>query len=176
MILRLLTKIGLKALLPVVAVAGIGSYMMYMNGGDPASTAKQLVTKVQNSGQSAPAGLGTANSNPGGSIVGNIGSTVGATLGQARQTVARAAAVVTGEEQPAASTPDGLRTVYRWVDSSGGTQFGTHPSADAREIESIGLRRGGSGAPATAAAKPRDEGYPLGKSHAGLLQHISVPD
>ena len=176
MILRLLSKIGFKALLPVVAVAGLGSYMIHMNGGDPASTAKELVSKVQSGGQTTTGGLGGgANSNPAPGIVENIGSSVGATISQARQSVARAAAVVTRDEQPAA-TADGLRTVYRWVDSSGGTQFGTHPTADAREIEAIGLRRGGSGAPTTAAALPRAEGYPLGKSHSDLLQHISVPD
>ena len=150
--------------------------MNYMNGGDPASTAQQLLSKVQSGGQTTTAELGSGiSSNPAGAIVENIGSTVGATIGQARQSVARAAAVVTRDEPPVAKA-DGLRTVYRWVDSSGGTQFGTHPTADAREIEAIGLRRGGSGAPATAAALPRAEGYPLGKSHADLMQHISVPD
>lgn len=173
MILRLLMKVGFKALVPVAAVVGLGSYMSYMNGGDPAQIAQQLVAKAQ-TGQGVEAAAKYSSSNQARGLVENLGSTVGATLGQARQGIARATGAVKSEEQ--ATTNPNQRTVYRWVDSSGGVQFGTHPEADARDIEAIGLRRDNSSAPVAAAAKPRLEGYPAGKSHLELLLHRSVPD
>ncbi len=177
MILRLLAKIGFKALLPVAAVVGLGSYMSYMNGGDPAASARDIVAKAQQGGQGSSAGYGVESPNPARNIMDSLGKTVNATVGQARQSVARATAVVSNNEQGAEGNAAG-KTVYRWVDNAGGVQYGTHPTADAREIEAIGLRSGGSDTPtpAAAAAKPAAEGYPLGRSHTELLRHLSVPD
>ncbi len=129
MIVKLLLKIAFKACLPLVAMVGIVSYMLYMNGGDPLSMGKQMISSMD---------FGKSATNATSSITGTfdaIGSKVGASPGGAKKG----------------------STVYKWVDAAGVTQYGSAPPEDATGVTAIKLKKGPAPeaiAPTTAAATP----------------------
>jgi len=109
MIGKLICKILLKATLPLAAMIGISSYMLYMNGGDPLKLLKMATGGV---GSQASGLLDSARENSQAMLDG-IQDGIGGD----------------GEAAPARSP-----TVYRWVDAGGSTHFGTSPPTDARQV------------------------------------------
>lgn len=175
----MLLKIGFKATLPLAATAGLVGYMMYMNGADPVATASKLVSEGSNGAIQVPAS--TSSQGIPGQVATSFGESVNATfnatLGKARETMARVGSQSSSRSANGAPQARGP-VAYRWRDSSGGVQFGTHPPADATEVKEVSLTpANGSAAPKAQAAKPAAlQQLPRGLDHSELLQHLSAPD
>ncbi len=58
MLTKMILKLLLKATIPVVIIAGVMSYGMYMRGGDPAGLIRQLVGNSMQSAKSSIQGAG----------------------------------------------------------------------------------------------------------------------
>jgi len=176
----MLLKIGFKATLPLAATAGLVGYMMYMNGGDPAATAAHLVTTGTNGAITVPSSSssGAQAGYPRKSFGESVNDTFSSTLGKARQKMADVGSKVTSG--PGSDAPKRGAVAYRWRDSSGGVQFGTHPPADATEVREVSLASASGSAPRAQAAKRAKpavlQQLPRGLDHSDLLQHLSAPD
>lgn len=115
--MKLLFKIVLKACLPLVAMVGIVSYMLYMNGGDPLAMGKHMIAKISPPSARQIAGSArTGASNTLSSITNGVKSATG-----------QGSAV-------------GKPQVYKWLDASGVTQYGSHPPEGARDIQPMKIK------------------------------------
>lgn len=112
MITKLIFKILFKATLPLVAMVGITSYVLYTKGGDPL----QLL-KIAGGG---------------------ISEKASGMLGSARQNSADALSSL----QQGGENTDGDASgpiMYRWKDASGATHFGNVPPSDAIELTQLNI-------------------------------------
>lgn len=100
MLTRIVLKILFKACLPLVAVVGIMSYMMYLNGGDP----KALIAKVFSGA------AGQARSS--------------------MQQAGQSARSLTPSSLTPSSEGSSISTVHKWVDSDGVTHFSSSAPAN----------------------------------------------
>ncbi len=103
MLLRIMAKLLLKATFPLLIIAGLFTYGVYMKGGDPSAMWKN-------------AGSGIATQ------FGSLFSGVKEDAGRAAATVSRAAEGGLGAVAPGASSS---RKVLTWRDENGVTHFGT---------------------------------------------------
>lgn len=103
MLLRIMAKLLLKATIPLLLIAGLFTYGVYMKGGDPAAMWKS-------------AGSGVV------AQFGSLFSGVKQDAGRAAATVSRAAEDGFGVVTPGSSSS---RKVLTWKDENGVTHFGT---------------------------------------------------
>lgn len=102
---RLVVKLLFKACVPLVAVAGVLTYGVYLKGGDPAGLWKHVAT-----GAFGQAGaMFTQAKDDAAALAGNLSGEGGITGGLMK--------------------PDST-TVYTWTDAEGGTHFGTTAPSD----------------------------------------------
>lgn len=101
MVTRMVLKILFKACLPLVAVVGIMSYMMYLNGGDP----KAVIAKV-------------------------FSGAAGQARSSMQQAGQSAKSLVPSSNSSSSSESSSVSTVHRWVDSNGVTHFSSTAPTD----------------------------------------------
>lgn len=145
MIVRLLFKLGFKAVVPIVASLGLISYMSYTQGGDPLAYARMML----GNSSSGPSSLERASDSVTGTFAAIYDKTSGSINAVNRH-------LSTGDdEQPAigAATDkysNNGSAVYRWKDAAGNTHFGSHPDEDAIDVVLISAPKGRSSAPSDA--------------------------
>lgn len=105
---RLVLKLLLKCMIPLALLVGTLSYGVYLRGGDPFSIVRSV----------------------GGGLIGNLGGQVAALGDSASDGVARAGAVLGGDDSASGATPSDR--VFTWKDADGVTHFATEAPVDGR--------------------------------------------
>lgn len=104
MLIRMVGKLLFKATLPLVILAGIGTYGVYMTGGDPGALW--------------------------GGVADRVGMQARALVAGARDDATRAAGALSGSMPKSVKSEgaahEGKSRVYKWVDADGLTHFSTH--------------------------------------------------
>ena len=176
MIIRLLLKIGFKALLPLAAMLGIVFYMSYMNGGDPVNSARKV---------HAQSGVGSSQTSAMERMKGSVVDTFDSVFGKTKVSVASITRSSGLETSAALPSEQGGSGVYRWEDSAGATHYGSHPPADARNVRPVALQSNPAPSAATDSSGstavpgvtlPAGVRLPEGVDYQRLLGHIDEPE
>lgn len=92
-------KLLFKAMVPVVMLVGVMSYMMYIQGQDPLAPLK--------------------------SVAGGIGDSISETSRSVKNAAANAGSIIPDQLAATGEKKEAGRRIYRWIDSEGVTHFGT---------------------------------------------------